>query len=78
LLDSGAKLADALGATRAMYSVVLDADGRVRYRGGLDSDKNRLTDDAKPYLRNALDDILAGREPRHDDSRTLGCSLQTR
>jgi hypothetical protein len=61
-----------------MYSVVLDADGRVRYQGGLDSDKNRLTDDAEHYLRNALDDILAGREPRRHQSRTLGRSLQTR
>ena len=49
--DPGATLAKELGAQYATYSVVLDADGRVRYHGGIDSDKNHLHDDATPYLR---------------------------
>ncbi|AKV04202.1 putative secreted protein [Labilithrix luteola] len=77
-IDPGAKLADALGAQYATYSVVLDEGGRVRYRGGLDTDKNRLTNDAKPYLRDALDDLLAGRDPRVPEGKALGCALQTR
>lgn len=77
-LDPGAKLADALGAQYATYTVVLDEAGHVRYRGGLDSDKNRLTDGAKPYLRDALDDLLAGKEPRVAEGKALGCALQTR
>lgn len=78
LIDRGAKLADALGAEYATYSVVLDRDGHVRYRGGIDSDKTHLTDDAKPYLRNAIDDLLAGRDPKVAEGKALGCSLQTR
>lgn len=77
-IDPGAKLADALGAQYATYTVVLDEAGHVRYRGGLDSDKNRLTDDAKPYLRDALDDLLAGKTPRVAEGKALGCALQTR
>lgn len=77
-IDRGARLADALGAEYATYSVILDASGRVRYRGGIDTDKNRLTGDAKPYLREALDDLLAGREPRRGMGKALGCALQTR
>ena len=77
-IDPGARLAEALGAEYATYTVVLDAGGRVRYRGGIDTDKNRLTADAQPYLRDAVDDLLAGREPRRSEGKALGCALQTR
>ncbi|MDB4934297.1 MAG: putative secreted protein [Labilithrix sp.] len=77
-IDPGAKLADALAADYATYTVVLDARGRVRYRGGIDSDKDRLRDDTKTYLRDALDDLVAGREPRIAEGKALGCALQKR
>jgi hypothetical protein len=75
--DQGAKLADALGARFASYSVVLDARGRVRYRGGIDSDKSHLHEDAHLYLEDAIGDLLAGRSPRVIEGEALGCELQT-
>jgi len=77
-LDPGGKLADALGADYATFTVVFDEQGRVRYRGGIDSDKARLNDDAAAYVRNAVDDLLAGREPRTPEGKALGCALQKR
>jgi len=74
--DAGAALANELGATYATYSVVLDAQGRIHYDGGIDSDKNHLHDDATPYLRDALDDLLAGRPPHRAEAKTLGCALE--
>jgi peroxiredoxin len=74
--DRGARLADQLGAEYATYSVVLDGEGRVRYHGGIDSDRTHLHDDATPYVQHALDDLLAGRPPRIAEGKTLGCSLQ--
>jgi hypothetical protein len=76
LEDPGARLADGLGAEYATYSVVVDAQGRVLYRGGIDTDKSHLSDDATAYLRDALDDVLAGRPPRVAEGKTLGCSLR--
>lgn len=75
-LDPGAKLADALDAEYATYSVIFDEHGKVRYRGGIDTDKNVLHDEAAPFLANALDDLLAGREPRLTEGKALGCALQ--
>jgi len=75
-LDPGGKLADAVGADYAAYSVVLDPRGRVRYRGGIDSDKDRLHDDAQSFLRDAVEDLIAGREPRVAEGKALGCALQ--
>jgi hypothetical protein len=76
LLDRDAKLANALGADYATYSVILDRSARVRYRGGIDSDNTHLRADATSYVKNALDDLLAEREPRLAVGTTLGCSLQ--
>jgi hypothetical protein len=76
-IDSGARLANALGARYATYSVVVDSAGRVRYRGGIDSDKNHLRDDSTAFLSDALGDLLAGREPARAEGKTLGCALQT-
>ena len=75
-LDPSAKLADALDAEYATYTVVLDATGRIRYRGGIDDDKSVLHDVPKAYLRDALDDLLAGRDPRFTEGKALGCALQ--
>jgi hypothetical protein len=74
--DRGARLADALGAEYASYTVVFDAQARVRYRGGIDTDRSHLHDGATPYLEDALDDLLGARPPRLAEGKTLGCSLQ--
>jgi hypothetical protein len=73
--DRGAKLADAVGAEYATYTVVADVEGRIRYRGGIDSDKIHLHEDASRYLQDALDDLLAARPPRLSEGKTLGCAL---
>ena len=75
-IDTGAVLADSLDADYATYTVVFDAQGQIQYRGGIDSDKDRLHPDARPYVRDALDDILAGRAPRRPEGKALGCALQ--
>jgi len=74
--DRGARLARALDAQYATYTVIVDDRGRVRYRGGFDSDKTHMRADATPYVRNALDDLLAGRAPRLAETKTLGCALE--
>jgi hypothetical protein len=76
-IDPGARLAAALGAKFATYSVVVDQAGRVRYHGGFDSDKTHLSEGRTAFLADALDDLVAGREPRVAEGKTLGCVLQT-
>lgn len=76
LIDRGARLADQIGAEYATHSVVVDSSGRVRYAGGIDSDRNYLREDADRYLERALDDLLSGHEPRIVAGTPLGCSLE--
>jgi peroxiredoxin len=77
LTDADARLARFFGAKFATHAIVVDATGAVRYSGGIDSDKNVLHADAKPYLRDALEALLAGRTPPVPDREPLGCALQT-
>jgi len=74
--DRGAVLADRLHAEYATYCVIVDRQARVLYRGGIDTDKSHLSDDATPYLKNAIDDLLAGHAPRIAEGKALGCALQ--
>ncbi|MFZ5895411.1 MAG: redoxin domain-containing protein [Myxococcota bacterium] len=76
LSDPGAHLAAALNAEFATHTVIVDRHAVVRYAGGIDSDRNRLHADARLYLRDALDDLLAGREPRVARGEALGCALR--
>jgi hypothetical protein len=76
LRDVRGRLARSLGAEYSTYSVIVDAQGHVRYHGGMDSDQVHLQNDTHAYLRNALDDLLAGREPRVSTSEALGCGLR--
>ncbi len=76
LSDPEGAAADALGAEFATYSVILDAAGRVRWAGGIDSDRHALDPDAVPYLRDALDRLLAEKEPAAAPGPALGCALR--
>ncbi len=67
--------ASAFGAEAATHTVVIDREGRVRYAGGIDSDHTQLTEEAQAYLKDALDDVLAGRETRTPRGKVLGCAL---
>lgn len=78
VLDRHGELARSLGAAFAGYAVVIDRDGNVRYRGGIDSDRVRLRDDATHYLSDALTNLLAGKVPRVAESKALGCALRLR
>jgi hypothetical protein len=76
VLDRDATLARSFGAEYSGYSVIVDREGAIRYRGGIDSDRVHLRGDATPYLSDALTDLLAGNSPRIAESKALGCALR--
>jgi hypothetical protein len=76
VVDPGGALMKALGAKYATYSVLLDSNGRVRYRGGFDSDRHPLSAHPKQYLNDAIASVLAGRDPEPAETKALGCALE--
>jgi hypothetical protein len=74
VVDEGQRVARAYGAACTFHVFVLDRDRVLRYQGRFDD--ARLTANVTSHdLRNALDDLLAGREVRLPTTRAFGCSL---
>ena len=74
VVDEGQRVARAYGAICTFHVFVLDRERRLRYQGRFDD--SRLTGRVTSHdLRNALDDVLAGREVAVPTTRPFGCSL---
>lgn len=77
LRDADQSAARAYGATATPEVFVLDRAGVVRYHGAPDGDHDDPTQDAR-WLRDALDEVLAGREVSRPQSSPAGCSIKWR
>jgi peroxiredoxin len=74
LVDDGQRLAKAYGATCTFHVFLLDHERRLRYEGRFDD--SRLPAKVTTHdLRNAIEDVLAGRAVRVSTTRPFGCSL---
>jgi peroxiredoxin len=65
------------GARTTPDVFVLDSDRRLAYRGAPDSDHGDPAQGAQ-WLREALDDVLAGRPPVRPETEPVGCSVKWR
>ena len=77
LYDATQGVAAAHGAARTPEVFLFDADHRLVYHGAPDSDHQDPAG-AEPYLRDALEAVLAGREPELQDSPAVGCTIKWR
>jgi peroxiredoxin len=77
LRDAGQSVAQAFGATATPEVFVLDREGVVRYHGAPDGDHDDPAQGAA-WLREALDDVLAGREVGRPSTSPAGCSIKWR
>ena len=77
LRDESQQVARAYGAKTTPDVFVLDADGVLRYRGAPDADHDDPAQNAA-YVRDALDAVLAGREPDLAQTPPVGCSIKWR
>ncbi|MCA1595639.1 MAG: redoxin domain-containing protein, partial [Chloroflexi bacterium] len=74
LKDSGTVLADWLGAYATPEAIVVDGAGMVRYRGGIDDNRDR-SKVIRQNLREALDDVLAGSPVARPRTVPFGCRI---
>ena len=75
LRDEDQEAAQAYGARTTPDVFVFDADGRLVYRGAPDADHGDESQDAA-WLRQALDDVLAGRPVNRAETEPVGCSVK--
>lgn len=74
LFDAGQSVARAYGPTCTFHVFLLDDDRRLRYRGRFDD--ARLAERVTSHdLRDALDEVLGGRDVQQPITRPFGCGL---
>jgi peroxiredoxin len=79
LLDPQSKIARAYGATVTPHMYIIDANGILVYKGGIDSIPSSDVADipkAKQYVRVALREVLAGKQVAEASTRPYGCTLK--
>lgn len=77
LRDDSQEVARAYDAKTTPDVFVLDADGRLRYRGAPDADHDDPAEDAA-FLRSALDAVLQGADADPAETTPVGCSIKWR
>src|SRR5213592_186926 len=75
LKDEGNKIADRLGATRTPEAYVINAGGKLVYHGRIDNSQNPANITSTD-LREALDEMLAGKPIQKTTSVAFGCSIK--
>lgn len=73
--DADQSLARAFGAACTPEFYLFDGGGTLRYAGRLD-DEMEEAKVTNRYLRDAIDDVLAGRPVRTPRSHPIGCSIK--
>ena len=77
--DTDGAVARLYAAKTTPHLFVVGADGKLLYKGAIDSGRSPKSDDiagATPYLANALDAALAGKTPEPADTKPYGCGVK--
>jgi peroxiredoxin len=79
LLDESGTVGQAYGAKTTPHMYVIGPDGTLLYQGAIDDDptyKPEGVATAKSYVRQALDQVLAGEPVSEPSTKPYGCSVK--
>ena len=76
LRDDTQATARGYGATHTPHLFVFDGKRRLAYTGKIDDNWERPESVTKRYLREAVDDLLAGKAPRTPETHAIGCTIK--
>ncbi len=75
LHDAEGRVASLYGAQTTPHLFVMDPQGVLRYQGALDDVTFRKREPEVPFLIQAVEAVLAGREPDPLETQPYGCTL---
>lgn len=76
LSDSSGTVGKAYGAKTTPNMFIIDQQGKLAYRGGIDDDPIGNKPDRTNYVEKALDQLLAGQAVAQAETRSYGCSVK--
>ena len=74
--DKNNELADAFGATRTPECFLFDKDGKLIYHGAIDDSPSEAANVKRNHLKEAINEVLAGKEVSVKQSKSVGCSIK--
>ena len=75
-LDEQARLAEAFGATRTPDIFLFNSDMELVYTGAIDDNAKSKEKVEKPFLKNAIKNMVAGKEIDPKTTKALGCTIK--
>lgn len=75
LKDEDQTVAKSYGAVVTLHAFVLDRERKLRYRGRVDDSRDPLKVTTSD-LRNAIDDLIEGKQVRIAETRPFACSIE--
>lgn len=75
-LDKQAKLAEAFGATRTPDIFLFNSDMELVYTGAIDDNAKSAEDVEQTFLKNAIENLVAGNEIDPNTTKALGCTIK--
>lgn len=78
VVDATSSVAQSFGATRTPEVFLFDGAGKLVYHGTIDDNYKDAAKVTKPYLRDALDALVGGKEIPLAETKALGCSIKFR
>lgn len=79
LHDESQEIAKQYGAMRTPHVYLLkkkDDGFEVVYTGAIDDNTDNPAEVTKPYVENAVEDLLAGKKPQVNATKAIGCSVK--
>lgn len=79
ILDPQGTVGKLYGAQTTPHIFIIDAQGQLVYKGGIDSiasSKQQDIDKAEPYVANALKAVIAGQKVATPSTKPYGCSVK--
>jgi hypothetical protein len=77
-VDATSNLARGFGATKTPEAFLFDRNGKLAYHGAIDDNGREPSKVEKPYLKDALEAVLAGREVLEKETKSIGCGIKFR
>jgi thioredoxin-related protein len=78
VVDETSAVAKAYGATKTPEVYLFDAGGKLVYHGAIDDNSESADAVKAPYLRQAIEALLAGQPVPMAETKALGCGIKFR
>ncbi len=76
VLDTNHEVADAFGASRTPHVYLFNGDMELVYVGAIDDNANDAGAVKEYYIKNAMEEMVAGEQVSVTNTRSLGCTIK--